>query len=113
MYCTDLIQPLWDNTATVFASIDFIGTEGTFTASIIGYEHTTDIYLMAWLYYKDSNGDWVEQTTWGALSNNHTLAMDRTFTGVSGVEYRVDYTVYVYAGLECDEINFSTTEICP
>ena len=113
VYSTDQIEPLWDNTATVYATINFDGTEGTFTASIIGYNHTTDIYLMAWLYYKDSNGNWIEQTTWGALSNGPTLGMDRTFTGISGVEYKVDYTVYVYAGLVCDEINFTTYETCP
>ena len=113
VYCTDEIQPLWDNTHSVDASINFSGTEGTFTAYIAGYNNVTDIHLMAWLYYKDSNGDWIEQTTWGALSTNCTLGMDRTFTGVRGVEYKVDYTVYVYVGTAYDEISFTTYETCP
>ena len=112
-YSIDSIQPLWDNTLAIDASIDFDGTEGTFTVCVIGNSDVTDIYLMAWLYYKDSNGDWIEQTTWGAISSKTSLATDRTFTGISGVEYKVDYTVYVYVGLECDEINFSTTKTCP
>ena len=113
VYSIDPIQPLWDNTMAVDASINFSGTKGTFTVCVVGNSDVTDIYLMAWLYYKNSNGVWVEQTTWGALSSECTLATDRTFTGVSGVEYKVDYTIYVYVGLECDEINFSTTKICP
>lgn len=107
------ISPLWDNTHSVYATLDFSGTKGTFTASIIGNTDVTDIYLMAWLYYKDSNGEWIEQTTWGAISSESTLGMDRTFTGVSGVEYKVDYTVYVYVGLNCDEISFSEYDTCP
>lgn len=113
VYSTDSIEPLWENTFNIDASINFSGTKGTFTASIIGNSNVSDIHLMAWLYYKDSNGQWVEQTTWGALSTETTLAMSRTFTGVEGVEYKVDYTVYVYAGLVYDEINFSTYETCP
>ena len=113
VYSTDAITPLWDNTYSVYATIDFVGTKGTFTASIWGYSHTTDIHLMAWLYYKDSNGEWIEQTTWGALSTETTLEMDRTFNGISGVEYKVDYTVYVYSGMEYDEINFTEYETCP
>ena len=109
----DPIVPLWDNTHSVFATINFDGTEGTFTASIVGNSDVTDIHLMAWLYYKDSNGKWVEQTTWGALSTSSTLGMDRTFTGVRGVEYKVDYTVYVYVGTAYDEISFTTYETCP
>ena len=113
IYSTDLIEPLWDHTWSVDASINFSGTKGTFTACINGNRDVTDIYLMAWLYYKDSNGDWIEQTTWGAIASDPTLAMDRTFNGISGVEYKVDYTVYVYVDLDCDEINFSVTKTCP
>lgn len=113
VYSTDLIQPLWDHTLAVDASINFIGTKGTFTVCINGNSDVTDVYLMAWLYYKDSNGDWVEQTTWGAIASTPTLATDRTFTGISGVEYKVDYTAYVYVGLSCDEISFSTSATCP
>lgn len=107
------IVPLWDNTHSVYATLDFIGTKGTFTASIVGNDDVTDIYLMAWLYYRDSNGEWIEQTTWGALTQESGMAIDRTFTGISGVEYKVDYTVYVYVGMYCDEINFTVYETCP
>lgn len=112
-FATNAIQPLWDNTLSVDATLNFTGTEGTFTASIFGYDHTTDIHFMAWLYYKDSNGEWVEQTTWGALSTESTLSLDRTFTAIRGVEYKVDYSIFVYAGLDYDEINLSITRTCP
>lgn len=107
------IEPLWDNTHSVYATLAFDGTEGTFLISVVGNTDVTDIYLMAWLYYKDSNGDWIEQTTWGALTQDSGLATVRTFTGVSGVEYKVDYTVYVYVGLDCDEISFTEYATCP
>ena len=90
IYSEDMVEPLWDNTMSVHATIDFLGTKGTFTASIVGYNYATDIHLMAWLYYKDANGNWIEQTTWGALSTTNTLGMDRTFTGISGPPLKVN-----------------------
>lgn len=112
-FAADTVQPLWDNTNIVYATLDFTGTEGMFTASVVGYSDVTDIYLMVWLYYKDEHGEWIEQTTWGAISSNSTLGMYRTFTGIPGVEYKVDYTVYVYVGLNCDEIIHTAYATCP
>lgn len=110
---TDTIQPLWDHTASVFASIDFDGTEGTFTASVIGDREVTDIYATAYLYYKDSSGNWIEVTPWGAVTNTSSLGMDRNFTGISGVEYKCDFTAYVYVGTDCEEITYTAYETCP
>ena len=112
-YSSDVVMPRWNNTISVFATIDFDGTAGTFTASVIGRNNVTDIYVMAWLYYKDSSGNWIQQTTWGAIDQSPTLGMSRRFTGVSGVEYKCEYTIYVYVGLECDEIHHTAYETCP
>lgn len=113
VYCESAIQPLWDHTFGVFASIDFTGTKGTFTAIVNANSDVTDIYAMAYLYYKDTNGDWVEQTGWGALSSTNVLGMDRTFTGISGVEYKCEFTAYVYVGLDCEEVHYTAYETCP
>ena len=78
----------------------------------VGNDDVTDIYLMAWLYYKDEHGEWIEQTIWGAISSGSTMGIGRTFTGVSGVEYKVDYKIYVYVDLHCDEINFTVYQTC-
>lgn len=113
VYCEDFIQPLWEHTLGVYAAIDFTETQGTFTAIVNANSDVTDIYAMAYLYYKDSNGDWIEQTGWGALSNNNALRMQRTFTGESGVEYKCDFTAYVYVGTDCEEITYTAYETCP
>ena len=107
------ILPLWDNTDGVTGNLYFNGTTGTFDGHVIGDNDVTDIYVTAYLYYKDSTGEWVYVRPWSFMSNSDTIYYSKNFSAESGVEYKVDYTAYVYVGTDCEEISFSTTNTCP
>ena len=106
-------MPLWDHTDGVTGNIFFNGTTGTFDGHVIGDIDVTDIYVTAYLYYKDTNGEWVYIRPWSFMSTSSTIYYSKNFTAESGVEYKVDYTAYVYVGTDCEEISFSTTNTCP
>lgn len=113
---TSNISPLWDNTHGVSGAIYFseaAGNTGTYAARIIGYADVTNIYATAILYYKDSNGNWIEKHPWAGMTNSNALIIDKDFTGESGVEYKVELTGYVYVGTYCETVYHTATRTCP
>lgn len=107
------ISPLWDNTHAVSGVIYFNGTTGTYIGTIIGDGDVTNIYATAILYYKNSNGDWIEIRPWAGMANIDDLVISKNFTAESGVEYKVELTAYVYVGTDCETVYHTATNTCP
>lgn len=109
------IEPYrWTNIRTVTSGITFNGTTGSFTASIIGVNGTSKITASAKLYYKNSSGTWIEiPKSWSYSENSDTMVIYETFTGTSGVEYKVVLDATVTKDGYDEPVSKPSTATCP
>lgn len=93
----DLIAPLWNSILSVKVNIEFDGNSGHVVG--VAKKESTATALDAYLYvYKLVEDEWVYVDGWYDLSFDGVLEMDKTFTGVSGATYKVEFIVTAYTG---------------
>lgn len=108
------VDARWANASQITGDLVFSGTEGNYSAFILGKSGVTKITATATLYYKDSAGNWIVMSTdWSYSVNSAMLAIDEDFTGVSGREYKVVLDVVVYKGTSGESITQTVTKTCP
>lgn len=93
----DLIAPQWNSIISVKVNIEFDGNGGYVVG--VAKKESTATALDAYLYvYKLVEDEWVYVDGWYDLSFDGVLEMDKTFTGVSGATYKVEFIVTAYTG---------------
>lgn len=108
------VQPMWDNTNSFTAKINFSGTTGTVSVVINGDVGVTNITADISLYYKNTSGSWVEiEKDWDYDVDQDWLAIDESFTGVAGREYKIEVNGTVTKGGYAEEISKTATATCP
>ena len=104
----------WTNITYIDGTITFDGTSGNYSMVITGVSGVSKITATATLYYKNSNGKWIEiPKDWTYSVNDDELIIDEDFTGVSGREYKVELDATVYKDGYGEPVNKTTTKTCP
>ncbi len=110
----DPITPMWDNVLSLNATLTFNGTTGNVSAFINGKSGVTNIDATVTLYYKNTNGVWVEQEkNWDYNTNQSLLGISETFTGARGVEYKIVVDATVTKGNVEETVSKTATATCP
>lgn len=108
------ISPLWTNTNSVYAAINFNGTTGNVTVSITGKNGVSNITADVKLYYKNTFGTWTEIVKgWAYDVDQMYLVVSESFTGVPGREYKIEVSATVTKGGYGESISKTATEVCP
>lgn len=108
------ISPLWTNTNSVYAAINFNGTTGNVTVSITGQSGVSNITADVKLYYKNTAGTWTEIVKgWSYDVNQMYLIVSESFTGVPGREYKIEVSATVTKNGYGESISKTATEVCP
>ena len=108
------ITPMWDNVLSLNATLSFNGTTGNVSAFINGKSGVTNIDATVTLYYKNTNGVWVEQEKdWDYNTNQSLLGISETFTGARGVEYKIVVEATVTKGNVEETVSKTATATCP
>ena len=103
----------WINTSSVTGRMTFNGTSGNYSMVIEGINGVTQITATARLYYKHTNGNWIEiPKSWSYSVSENYLAIDEDFTGIIGREYKVELSATVYKDGTGESISKTTTGIC-
>lgn len=107
-------SPLWENINGLTATLTFNRNTGNVTVVVTGKTNVTNITATVDLYYKESNGSWVEiENDWSYNVNQKSLVILESFNATPGREYKivVDGTVTMAGYVE----DFSKTVIstCP
>ena len=104
------ITPMWDNVLSLNATLSFNGTTG----NVSGKSGVTNIDATVTLYYKNTNGVWVEQEKdWDYNTNQSLLGISETFTGARGVEYKIVVEATVTKGNVEETVSKTATATCP
>lgn len=91
----------------------FDGTTGYVAGVVEGNLGVTHITATVKLYYKNSNGDWIEiPKNWNYDVYDDSLDIDKNFTGTSGVEYKAVLSTHVYKNV-WEDAEKSATATCP
>ena len=110
----ETISPLWDNTNSVTASLDFNGTTGNVYISIMGQSGVSNITADVKLYYKNTFGTWTEIVKgWAYDVDQMYLVVSESFTGVPSREYKIEVSATVTKGGYGESISKTATEVCP
>lgn len=109
-----MISPLWLYTNTASCTIDFDGTDGTVSISVIGTSSVTRITATVDFYYKNWLGVWVEDDQgWEYAVNSTRLKVTETFKAKSGREYKAVLNATVYSGSSSETVSDTGTGKCP
>ena len=98
--------PQWDNTIAVRCTIEFNGTTGSVSCSIIGKAGTTSISGTLTLYKGN-----IEIQSW-ELDGTSAVSVSDTFTGVSGSTYMLILDADVTRNGVVESINESDSAKC-
>lgn len=110
----DQVLPMWDNTFTFSADLEFTQTTGDVTVTIIGQSGVTNITSEIKLYYKNIAGVWVEiPNNWQYNTNQMYLSVSESFSGVAGREYQIQVVANVKKNNTVETISKTVTAICP
>lgn len=108
------VSPLWTNTNSVYAAINFNGATGNVTVSITGKNGVSNITADVKLYYKNTAGTWTEIVKgWSYDVNQMYLIVSESFTGVPGREYKIEVSATVTKNGYGESISKTATEVCP
>ena len=111
----DMIAPLWNSLLSAAVNLEFAGNEGHALGE--ARKKSTATAIEAFLYvYELVEDKWVYVDGWYDLKFSGALEMDKTFTGVSGTTYRVEFIVTAYTGGYNKNPETTTVErirVCP
>lgn len=107
------ISPMWDNAHTFTAALKFTQTTGKITVTVVGQPGVTNISAEVKLYYKNSAGSWVKEEDWTYDADQMYLTITESFTGTTGVEYKIEVEADVYKEGSTETLSRTVTAICP
>ena len=108
------IQPLWDNIKNLTHNLNFNGTSGLASASVIAGSGTTEIKASLAVYKEVGDDQWeyVDHITKRTTSST-SMDLNVSFTGESGAYYKSVLNVTVTKnGVDEQEIKFEY-KTCP
>ncbi len=108
------IETQWTNTMGVTTYVSFVDTTGYVVVSITGRSGVTNITGDIQLYYKNTNGDWVEiPKDWDFSVDILMYGTELKFTATPGREYKAVMTATLTKNGICETISKTATEVCP
>lgn len=103
----------WNNIAFVSTGLTFNGRSANYSAIITGADEVNNITASAVLYFKNSDGDWVEiPMDWTYEVTDSELVISEDFRGVIGREYKVELSATVYMNGYGESISKTSTKVC-
>lgn len=103
----------WSNIASVEARLGFNGRSGNYSVVLKGANDVNNITASAVLYFKNSDGDWVEiPMDWTYEVTDSELVISEDFRGVIGREYKVELSAMVYMNGYGEPLKKTSTKVC-
>ena len=107
------LVPLWDNLTDFNPKLMFYNNIGYFTVNIRGESGTSNITASARLYYKSTNGAWIEiSQDWDYSVNQSKLVISESFSATSGIEYKIEIDVDVTVGNYTETVSKTVFATC-
>ena len=107
-----IVQPQWEYVSTTSADISFSGPSGTATAAATRINGVTTKLEGTLTIYRKSGSSWIYVDSISG-STTMSLALELSFTGISGAEYKAVLDVIAYSGSSSESASASDTAICP
>lgn len=103
----------WSNIMSVETRLTFDGRSGNYSAVLTGADDVYHITASADLYFKNSDGDWVEiPMDWTYEVTDSELVISEDFRGVIGREYKVVLSAMVYMNGYGEPLSKTSTKVC-
>ena len=103
----------WSNIMSVETRLTFDGRSANYSAIITGANDVNNITASAVLYFKNSDGDWVEiPMNWTYDEDVSELVISEDFRGVIGREYKVELSAMVYMNGYGEPLKKTSTKVC-
>lgn len=103
----------WSNIMSVDSGLAFNGRSANYSAVITGVDDVYNITAAAKLYFKNSDGDWVDiPMDWKYSVTGSELVISENFTGVIGREYKVVLSAMVYRDGFGEPVQKTDTNVC-